>query len=55
MRHFDYWYNKQNPEFLAEKDIEMNRKVDNITHPEHKFGFITGFQYCYEWVTKTGL
>jgi hypothetical protein len=37
-----------------EKDIEMNRKADRITHAEHKFGFITGFQYCYEWITKTG-
>jgi hypothetical protein len=39
----------------AEKDIEMNTKADRISHAEHKFGFITGFQYCYEWITKTGV
>ena len=38
-----------------DKEVEMMKKANRITHEEHRFGFITGFEYCYEWLTKTGV
>ena len=37
-------------------EMEEKRKVlcDRIKDTEHRFGFGTGFDYCYEWITQTG-
>jgi len=40
---------------LEESEVERNKNVDRITNKEHKFGFGVGFDYCYEWITKTGV